>query len=71
MTLENPEDYDKINQGDEISIEGFALGVATSEKLTLVDKTTGASVNLKLALTERQRKILSSGGLLNYTKENS
>ena len=71
MTLENPEDYDKINQGDEISIEGFANGVASAERLTLVDKTTNVSVNLKLALTERQRKILSAGGLLNYTKENS
>ena len=71
MTLENPDDYDKINEGDEIAIDGFAAGVLSSDSLTLVDKTTGAVVPLKLSLTERQRKILSSGGLLNYTKENS
>ena len=71
MTLENPEDYDKLDQGDELSIEGFADGVKSSDKLILKDKTTGKSFTLLLSLTERQRAILAAGGLLNYTKENS
>ena len=37
----------------------------------LVDKTKNIEVELSLALTERQRGILLSGGLLRYTKENS
>jgi len=71
MTLENPDDYEKINEGDELFVEGFASSITSHDSLTLVDKTVGVSVPLKLNLTERQRKILSAGGLLNYTKENS
>ena len=71
MTLENPEDYDKISEGDEIVIEGFRSAVLGSERAILKDKTNGAEVSLVLSLTERQRKILAAGGMLNYTKENS
>ena len=71
MTLKNPEDYDKISEGDEIYIEGFADGVLNEDKLVLTDRTNGKEIELSLSLTERQRKILTAGGLLNYTKENS
>ena len=71
MTLENPDDYEKISEGDEIYIKGFSSGVAAEDSLKLENKTTGDVIPLKLSLTERQRKILASGGLLNYTKENS
>ncbi len=71
MTLANPDDYEKINEGDEIYIEGFADAVKNCDKASLVDRTNGAKVELLLSLTERQRKILSAGGMLNYTKENS
>ena len=68
MTLENDADYDKIGEGDNIVIEGFADAVKSAESVTLLNKTTGERVNLKLTLTERQRAILSAGGMLNYTK---
>ncbi len=68
MTLADPDDYDKISEGDDIYIEGFADAVASADSATLVDKTSGARVKLLLTLTERQRGILSAGGMLNYTK---
>ncbi len=68
MTLKNEADYDKIAEGDNIYIEGFAEAVGGSDIAVLVDKTNGARVNLKLTLTERQRAILAAGGMLNYTK---
>jgi aconitate hydratase len=71
MTLKKTEDYDKISEGDEIYIEGFADGVLNEDKLVLTDRTNGKEIELSLSLTERQRKILTAGGLLNYTKENS
>ncbi len=71
MTLENPDDYDRLTQGDALVIEGFAEAVKGADKLTLTDKTTGESFTLCLNLTERQRAILSAGGMLNYTKQNS
>ncbi len=69
MTLECEDDYDKINEGDDIEIEGFAAAVAGKDRAYLLDKTNGARAALVLTLTERQRKILAAGGLLNYTKQ--
>ena len=71
MTLENEADYEKIAEGDDILIEGFADSVKASTRAVLVNKTNGQTVPLVLALTDRQRKILGAGGLLNYTKSNS
>ena len=68
MTLENPDDYDKFNEGDQIEIEGFAGAVATQNEATLVNKTNGCKAKLCLQLSTRQREMLLAGGCLNYTK---
>ena len=70
MTFENPDDYDKISEGDELAIPGFAEAVAGADTVVLEDRTNGAKISLRLAFTPRQREILSAGGLLNYTKAN-
>ena len=69
FTLENPDDYELLTEGEAISIDGFRDAIASSDSVTL--KTVTKEVKLTLTLTERQRKILLAGGLLNYTKENS
>ncbi len=71
LTLEDLADYEKISEGDDIIIENFGKSVSHDTSLALKNKTAGCIIKLKLDLSERQRKILSSGGLLNYTKENS
>jgi len=71
MTLENEADYDKIAESDNIVIENFDDAIRSSDNVVLLDKNSGEKVNLKLTLTDRQRAILLSGGLLNYTKENN
>ena len=70
LTFENPEDYDRIDEGDALAIAGFADGVASAETLVLKDVTKGIEIPLVLTATERQRAILSAGGLLNYTRAN-
>ena len=69
FTLENPDDYELLTEGEAISIDGFRDAIASSDSVTL--KTVTKEVKLTLTLTERQRKILLAGGLLNYTKESS
>ncbi len=69
LTFKNPDDYDKIAQGDDIEILGFADAIGGKDELTLCDKTTGEKVTLLLTATQRQREILLAGGLLNYTKD--
>ena len=68
LTLANEDDYDKIDEGDDIYIDGWREAIAGMESATLQDKTKGISIKLNLTLTERQRKILLAGGTLNYTK---
>ena len=68
MTLANEADYEKIAEGDEIAIEGFAEAIKGKNSATLVVKKTGVKVPLVLSLSERQREILLAGGTLNYTK---
>ena len=70
LTFENPADYDKINEGDALTIVGFAGSVASADRLILKDLTNGAEIPLCLNATERQRAILGAGGLLNYTRAN-
>ena len=70
LTFENPADYDKINEGDALTIVGFAGSVASAERLILKDMTNGEEIPLCLNATERQRAILGAGGLLNYTRAN-
>ena len=67
MTLKNPEDYERFAQGDEIEIVGFANAIAEKTQATLVNKTNGATAELALDLSKRQREILLAGGRLNYT----
>ena len=68
FTLFNEDDYDKLDMNDEIYIEGFAEAVKNKDVAILVNKKTGDVIPLNLNLTERQREILLSGGMLSYTK---
>ncbi len=68
LTFANAEDYDKVSQGDMLSIEGVWAGM-DSGKMTLKNETTGQEIPLVCAFTERQKAILKAGSLLAYTKE--
>ncbi len=68
LTFANADDYDKINEGDDLVIKGFNNAIANDDTVIMVDRTTGAEVKLNINLTERQRKILLAGGMLNFTR---
>jgi len=68
LTFENPDDYDKISQGDKLSIDNVYAGMDSGE-MTLVNNTTNEKIKLVCSFTERQKDILKAGGLLAYTKE--
>ena len=65
VTLENGEDYDKLNQGDVLSLSDIYAGMDNG-KMVLHNKTTGEDVNLVCSFTDRQKAILKAGGLLAY-----
>lgn len=67
LTFKNPDDYDKLNQGDKLSLTNVFDGMDKGE-IILTDETTGESFALSCSFTERQKAILKAGGLLEYTK---
>lgn len=70
LTFENPADYDALQPGAQLRIDGIRAGMAAG-KLTLTDTAAGKSYPVVCSLTERQQAILLAGGLLNYTKEHA
>lgn len=69
LNFVNPDDYDKISQGDELSLEGIKNAIINSSPAVLKNTTTGEAYELKYDLSERQKDIILAGGLLNYTKK--
>ena len=68
LLFENPEDYRKLDQGDELELDGCFSSIE-SGKFTLIDRTKNISVPLKLFASDVQKKMLLAGGRLNEIKE--
>ncbi len=69
LNFQNEADYDKISQGDELSLPNIKSELESGAPVTLENKTTGERYVLTYSLSERQKDILLAGGLLNYTRE--
>ena len=65
LTFENPDDYDKFNQDDELSLENVFEGMKNGK---MILKSKNYEANVVCSYTERQIDILRAGGLLAYTK---
>ena len=70
LTFENEADYDKIDLGDDLVLENIREAVENGGKIVLKNKTKGIEIPLVSDYSERQRKLLLAGGLLNYTGKN-
>ena len=68
LTLQNPDDYDDLQQDHVLRLNGIQAGMAEG-KITIINETTGKTITALCSLTSRQQQILLCGGLLNYTKE--
>ena len=68
LTFEDPKDYKKISQGDNIELKNIKKVIAEGSKLILNNKTTDQKITLKYDFSDRQKEIIFAGGLLNYTK---
>ena len=67
LTFVNPDDYDKVSEGDDICLENIFAAVEKGEMTMTVN---GEKIALACAFTDRQIDILKAGGLLPYTKQN-
>jgi aconitate hydratase len=63
----DPADYDKLEQGDELRIDGLLEAINSSDSVNIVKADGSFDFVGKLELSDRDREILLSAGLLNYT----
>ncbi len=66
LTFKNSEDYNKIDQFDELLLENLKEGI--KGEITLKNLTKNESYVLCASLQQRDAEIMLAGGLLNYTK---
>ncbi len=62
------EDYDKIEQGDELLIENIRSIIENDSDIVVRNKTKNIDIPVKCELSERGKGMILAGGLLNYTK---
>jgi len=68
LTFSRAEDYDRVEAGDELQIEGLTQAVASGQTVSVRNVTQGVDVECDVRLAPRQRDVLAAGGLLNYTR---
>ncbi len=68
LIFKNDKDYEKIEQGDELTIEN-ATSISQSDEIVLKNLSQKIDIVLKHSLSERQVEIILAGGTLNYMKK--
>ena len=69
LVFENEADYGALSQGDELAIENARAQVEAGGRIVVTNRTKGTKINTVLELSDRLRKVILAGGLLNYTRE--
>jgi aconitate hydratase len=70
LVFKNPEDYERISQGDSLRITGIKKALLDGAGEIVVENITKKnSFSVRLEFNERERRLLLSGGLLPYLKE--
>ncbi len=70
LYFENPDDYDKVDQGDKVVIPDARKAlIENTGKLVMKNETKGIEIPLTFNLSDRERKIILLGGMLNVAKE--
>ncbi len=70
MPLEfvNPNDYESIEEGDELAIEGLRDAIQSGKTIQVKNTNKNKTYEANHSLSDRQIDIMLSGGLINYFK---
>ena len=60
----NPEDYDRVAQGDELVIEALQSAIEGNGRATVKNLTNNNTFDVTTELSDRQKTLLLAGGLL-------
>ncbi|HID98294.1 MAG TPA: aconitate hydratase [Thermodesulfobacteriaceae bacterium] len=68
LTFVDPSDYDQILQGADIIIPGLRQAILAGSDTVTLKIGADQSIQARMELSERDRKILASGSLLNWVR---
>ncbi|OPL15890.1 MAG: aconitate hydratase [delta proteobacterium ML8_D] len=68
LTFTDPDDYDRIEQGDTVNIPGLKTAILEGSDLVSVEINQDRTIQASMELSERDRTILASGSLLNWVR---
>lgn len=71
LVFANPEDYDIIDQGDELTIENTPVQIEAGDIVMVKNVSKNRDIETILKVSPRIKSIILAGGLLNYTKNKS
>jgi len=72
LTFADEADYDRIDQADALSLPDVRKKIeAGEETLELRNETKNETYRVRMPLTERQKGMILSGGLINYIRKNA
>jgi aconitate hydratase len=69
LKFKNENDYDNIDQEDEIEITNLKKAIEQGKPVTVRNKTKGREYETTYNLSDRQKKLLLAGGTLAYMKK--
>ncbi|MDD7355260.1 MAG: aconitate hydratase, partial [Oscillospiraceae bacterium] len=70
MTFKNPEDYDKIDKFDKVTLKNVKESIVENKDIILYNETKGEEYLMISNFSQRQKDMLLAGGLLNFTSGN-
>jgi aconitate hydratase len=69
LLFREDDDYGRVNQGDEWSIQGVREAVAAGKQTLTVNTNDGAEIELEIKLSPREREVLLPGGSLKLLRD--
>lgn len=72
LVFADPADYDALNPGDSLEIDHIRQQLLSgATRLTVRNATRQSAFEVNCDLSDRERKIVAAGGLLNYTSKSA
>lgn len=71
LVFKNEKDYDGIGLLDELALPDVREAIEKGNEITVLNRTKGTTFLVEPVLSERQRRMVLAGGLLDYTREQS
>lgn len=69
LTFENPDDYKKFDQHDQLRIKNVIASMKAKQPLVIENLTKNTTIKASYDLSDRALDIILAGGLLNYTRD--